>query len=43
MGTVTVHERSFEVYLPEETIQQRVKELAAQINSDYTGKKPQAI
>ncbi|MFZ9388351.1 MAG: hypoxanthine phosphoribosyltransferase [Chitinophagaceae bacterium] len=40
MGTVTVHERSFEVYLPEEAIQQRVKELAAQINVDYTGKKP---
>ncbi len=40
MGTVKVHERSFEVYLTEATIQQRVKEIAEQINTDYAGKKP---
>ncbi len=40
MGTVKVHERSFEIYLPEDRIQQRVREIAAQINLDYAGKKP---
>jgi len=40
MGTVKVHDRNFEVYLSEETIQQRVKEIAEQINRDYAGRKP---
>lgn len=40
MGTVKVHGRSFEIYLPEATIQQRVKEIAEQINRDYAGKRP---
>jgi hypoxanthine phosphoribosyltransferase len=35
-----VHDKDFEIYLPEEAIQQRVKELAKQINEDYQGKKP---
>ncbi len=40
MAVITVHEKSFETYLSAETIQQRVGELAATINKDYTGKKP---
>ena len=40
MAVITVHGKSFETYLSEEAIQQRVKELAAAINKDYTGKKP---
>ena len=40
MAVMTVHGKSFEIYLSEETIQQRVKELAAEINKDYTGKRP---
>jgi hypoxanthine phosphoribosyltransferase len=40
MGTVKVHDKSFEVYLSESTIQQRVKEIAEQINTDYAGKRP---
>ena len=40
MSTVKVHDKSFEIYLTESTIQQRVKELAAQINKDYAGKRP---
>jgi hypoxanthine phosphoribosyltransferase len=40
MDVVKVHDKSFETYLSEETILQRVKELAAQINKDYEGKRP---
>lgn len=40
MAVITVHDKSFETWLPEEIIQQRIKEMAAQINSDYAGKRP---
>lgn len=40
MSTIKVHERNFEIYLTEEVIQQRVKEIAAQINEDFAGKRP---
>lgn len=40
MAVVKVHDKSFETYLSEETIQQRIKELATQINSDYVGRRP---
>jgi len=40
MAVVKVHDKSFETYLPEETIQQRVKEIADAINRDYAGRKP---
>lgn len=40
MSVVKVHDKSFGIYLSEETIQQRIKELAAKINSDYAGKRP---
>lgn len=40
MSAIKVHDKSFDIYLSEETIQQRVKELSAQINADYAGKRP---
>jgi hypoxanthine phosphoribosyltransferase len=40
MSVIKVHDKSFETYLADETIQQRVKEIAGDINNDYAGKKP---
>ena len=40
MGVITVHDKSFETYLSEETILSRVKELAEAINKDYADKRP---
>jgi hypoxanthine phosphoribosyltransferase len=40
MALITVHDKTFETYLTEGTIQHRVKELARQIDEDYAGKRP---
>ena len=40
MGIINVHDKTFETYLSDEIIQKRVKEMAADINKDYSGKKP---
>jgi hypoxanthine phosphoribosyltransferase len=40
MAVIRVHDKSFETYLSEDTIQKRIKELAATINKDYAGKRP---
>jgi hypoxanthine phosphoribosyltransferase len=40
MAGVMVHDKSFEIYLSEETILRRIKEMAAAINNDYAGKRP---
>ena len=40
MAVIKVHDKSFETYLSEETIQQRIKEMGAEINKDYEGKRP---
>lgn len=40
MSTVKVHDKQFEVYLPEAEILERVKALAEQISHDYAGRKP---
>lgn len=40
MGTIKVHDKNFEIYLTEATIQQRVKEIAGQINTDFEGRRP---
>jgi hypoxanthine phosphoribosyltransferase len=40
MPVIKVHDKSFETYLSAETIQQRIKEIAASINKDYAGKRP---
>ncbi len=40
MSHISVHDKTFGPYLSEEDIQKRVKELAAEINRDYAGKRP---
>ena len=40
MPVIKVHDKSFETYLSEETILQRVKEIAETISKDYAGKRP---
>jgi hypoxanthine phosphoribosyltransferase len=39
MPQITVHDKTFQTFLPEEAIQERIKELAARLNSDYEGKR----
>jgi hypoxanthine phosphoribosyltransferase len=40
MATIRVHDKMFETYLNEETIQARVKEMAGALNKDYAGRRP---
>jgi hypoxanthine phosphoribosyltransferase len=40
MPQIKVHDKSFEIYLSEKEIQQKISEIAQQINEDYKGKKP---
>ncbi|MBQ8593821.1 MAG: hypoxanthine phosphoribosyltransferase [Bacteroidaceae bacterium] len=40
MNTVQVRDKQFALYIPEEKITQRVKELAAQMNTDMADKDP---
>jgi len=40
MSQVKLHDKTFDTYLSSETIQQKIKELAAVINKEYEGKKP---
>ncbi len=40
MTTITLHDKTFHTYLSEAVIQEKIKELAAIINTDYQGKKP---
>jgi hypoxanthine phosphoribosyltransferase len=40
MPVIKVHDKSFETYLSEETILNRVKEIAGAISKDYAGKRP---
>jgi hypoxanthine phosphoribosyltransferase len=40
MPPLKVHDKSFEVYLTEQLIQERVKEIAGQINKDFEGRRP---
>ncbi len=37
---VTLFDKTFEPFLPESLIQEKIKELAEEINKDYAGKKP---
>lgn len=39
MSTITVHDKNFDIYLPEAQIQQRIKAIADAINTDYAGEK----
>ena len=40
MGRIKLHDKEFDIYLSEETIQQKVRDLAAAINKDYADKHP---
>ncbi len=40
MSVIRVHDKQFETYLSDTKIQQRVNEIALQINTDYAGKRP---
>lgn len=40
MSVIKVHDKSFETYLSEEKIQERVTEMASAINKDYAGRRP---
>ena len=40
MSVIKVHDKNFEIFLSEETIQQKIAELAARINEDYKDKRP---
>jgi hypoxanthine phosphoribosyltransferase len=40
MSKVKLHDKTFDIYLSEETIQQKVKELADTINREYEGRRP---
>lgn len=40
MSLIKLHDKTFDIYLPEAEIQQKVKEMAAQINAEYEGKNP---
>jgi hypoxanthine phosphoribosyltransferase len=37
---VKLHDKTFDTYLSSETIQEKVQELAAQLNKDYEGRRP---
>ena len=43
MSVIKVHDKSFEIYLSEEIILRRIKEMAEAINKDYAGKRPFCI
>jgi len=40
MASITLHDKSFEIYLPEEKILQAVQRVARHINADYQDKTP---
>jgi len=40
MSVIKVHDKSFDTYLSEEVILKRVKELAADLTKEYSGKRP---
>src|SRR6185295_8742970 len=40
MSVIKVHDKVFETFLSEESIQHKIKEIATAINTDYKGKKP---
>jgi hypoxanthine phosphoribosyltransferase len=40
MSTIRIHDKTFEIYLSESAIQERVKNIADSINEEYRDKKP---
>lgn len=37
---ITLHDKTFDTYLSEKEIQEKIKHIASQLNRDYQGKKP---
>jgi len=40
MPSIKVHDKTFDIYLSETTIQERIKEIAETLNKEYAGKRP---
>ena len=40
MHSIKLHDKTFETYLSEKIIQEKIEELAGQLNQEYAGKKP---
>jgi hypoxanthine phosphoribosyltransferase len=40
MPTIQLHDKSFEIYLSEQEIQEKIKGIAARLNEDYKNKRP---
>jgi len=40
MAVIKVHDKTFETYLPEEKILERIQQIAKEIDTDYKGKRP---
>jgi hypoxanthine phosphoribosyltransferase len=40
MGPIKLHDKTFDTYLSEEEIQQKIREIAEAINKDYQNKRP---
>jgi hypoxanthine phosphoribosyltransferase len=40
MSTIRVHDKTFDIFLSEAAIQERVQKIAETINKEYTGKRP---
>lgn len=40
MATIKLHDKSFDTYLPAESIQEKIRDMAAAISRDYKDKKP---
>lgn len=40
MPQIKLHDKTFDTYLSEEVIQEKVKQIAGQLNKDYKGKRP---
>lgn len=40
MNTITLHDKTFNTYLSDETIQEKIREIATALNTSYEGKRP---
>src|SRR5678816_1149907 len=40
MSTIKVHDKTFDIYLPEASIQKRIKEIAETLNKEFKDKRP---
>ncbi|MER3498894.1 MAG: hypoxanthine phosphoribosyltransferase [Chitinophagaceae bacterium] len=40
MSTIRVHDKTFDVYISEEKLQERIRQIAETINNEYKGKRP---